>query len=197
MTVTEDVEIWRTSTPRTSRQSPEAELRSEHTLMRAVLASVETEAQRLARGASLRTEFWADVIDFIGNFVHLCHRAKEERCCFDTVRDEASRAVLDALAKEHKKAEALTFELCGAIESGDWEQTLRLAHVYLHAMRGHMDREESDVFPLLAARFLEAPASEEALRESFADVEEAVLPAGRRAHYVEISRRLAVMTKTS
>ncbi|MCB9653310.1 MAG: hemerythrin domain-containing protein [Deltaproteobacteria bacterium] len=195
--MTEDVEIWRTSTPRTSSQSPEAELRSEHTLMRAVLVSVETEAQKLARGASLRTDFWADVIDFIGNFVHLCHRAKEERCCFDTLRDEASRAVLDALAKEHKKAEALTLELCGAIESGDWEQTLRLVHVYLHAMRGHMDREESDVFPLLVARFKAVPASEKTLREAFAEVEEGVLSAGRRNHYVEISRRLAAMSPTS
>lgn len=171
-------------------QSPAAELLAEHHVMGAVLTAMEAESERMLSGGSLRPEFWTDVVDFNGNFVHLCHRVKEEEHfipallrlgILDAPQDEAIR-------HEHHSAKRLTLAICDGVAEGDWEKVLRIVSLYLHVLRPHMHREEAGM--LLAAAQMPSSTSQE-LRTAFDLVDQKALAHRGRRHYVEVARRLS------
>lgn len=126
---------------------PSTQLLAEHHVMRSVLSAMEAMARRLRAGEPLDLEFWGDVVDFIGNFVHRCHRAKEERLFYPRMVAAGllpSKRV-EALAAEHANAGRLTTDLCELASDGDQEGVLRLVAVYLHLMLPHMRHEEDDL----------------------------------------------------
>jgi len=172
------------------RQGPAEELLAEHMLMSAVLGAMKEESGSLAAGRPLRVEFWSGVVDFIGNFVHLCHRAKEEEHFFPLLlkRGLVSLDGCEALRHEHTLAKDLTLNLCSAIEEGDWERVLRLASAYGGFMAPHMKREELELAPLTGGRL--PPDEDSTLRQGFCEVEARALVEGGRRHYLELSRRL-------
>ncbi|MCA8964188.1 MAG: hemerythrin domain-containing protein [Planctomycetes bacterium] len=180
--------------PGERRQSPFEELLAEHHLMSIVLAAMEAEAQGMLRGGALRREFWSDVVDFNGNFVHLCHRVKEEEHLIPAL---VEHGLLDAeqdnaVRHEHQSAKKLTLDIVDGVGEGDWERVLRVVSIYVHILRPHMRREETGLF---AAAVHGLPAEvDERLRAAFAAVDARALAGRGRAHFVEIARRLAQAT---
>jgi hemerythrin-like domain-containing protein len=171
-------------------QSPCEELLGEHYLIESVLAAMEAEALRLNQGEDLRAGFWGDVVDFIGNFVHLSHRVKEETAFYPAVVRggliEASRS--DDLEQEHDNARRLTLGICEGVESGDWEQVIRLVSMYVYFQRHHMKNEELElVLPFM--RQLDASMDDE-IASAFRAVEATALAVRDRRHYVDLARRL-------
>lgn len=176
------------------RQSPFGELLAEHHVMSVVLAAMEVEAQRMLAGGALRREFWSDVVDFNGNFVHLCHRVKEESHLIPAL---LQHGLLDgeqgnAIRHEHESAKNLTLDLIDGVGEGDWERVLRVVSIYTHILRPHMRREETGVFAA-AVRELPAAAVQE-LRLAFDAVDARALGARGRDHYVAVAQRLAHAT---
>ncbi len=176
------------------QQSPFGELLAEHHVMSIVLAAMEAEAQRMLRGGSLRREFWSDVVDFNGNFVHLCHRVKEEEHLIPAL---VKHGLLDdeqdnAVRHEHQSARKLTMDIIDGVGEGDWERVLRVVSIYVHILRPHMRREETGLF---AAAVQGLPAAvDQQLRVAFDAVDASALAGRGRSHYVDIARRLAQAT---
>lgn len=171
-------------------QSPGHELLAEHHVMEAVLAAMEVEAETMLTGGSLRPEFWADVVDFNGNFVHMCHRVKEEEhlipVLFRTGLLEARQE--QAIREEHRSGKELTLALCEGVGEADWEKVMRLVSIYVHILRPHMRREETGIFALAATL---PEAAQQDLRRAFAAVDGRALGERGRRHFVAIARRLA------
>lgn len=171
-------------------QSPGHELLAEHHVMEAVLAAMEVEAETMLTGGSLRPEFWADVVDFNGNFVHMCHRVKEEEhlipVLFRTGLLEARQE--QAIREEHRSGKELTLALCEGVGEADWEKVMRLVSIYVHILRPHMRREETGIFALAATL---PEAAQQDLRRAFAAVDGQALGERGRRHFVTVARRLA------
>ncbi|MHC5064383.1 MAG: hemerythrin domain-containing protein [Planctomycetota bacterium] len=171
-------------------QPPAEELLGEHHLMNLVTNAMEAEALRLQQGEEMRTEFWAEVVDFIGNFVHVCHRQKEEEVFYPAVLRggiiEKRRS--DALEHEHENAKKLTLGICEGVEMGDWERVLRLVTMYVHFMRHHMRSEEQELMQPFMGELEDNLSGK--LLGAFREVEVKALDGRDRQHYLGVARRL-------
>ena len=177
--------------PDAPARSPHQDLLAEHQLMATVLAAMEKEVERMLKGGELRPAFWSDVVDFNGNFVHRCHRVKEEEHLVPVLVAQGSlaRQQQEAIREEHRSGRDLTLELCEAVGEADWEKVLRLVSIYLHILRPHMQREESGIFALAAG----LPGTvRQQLLGAFDEVDRRVLADRGRRHFVTVARRLAV-----
>ena len=172
------------------RQRPEDELLAEHHVMSAVLLAMEEEARRTNGGAVLRQSFWSQVVEFINEFVHKCHRVKESTFFFPTlvrsglIEDERS----SVLEKEHEIAHDLTEHLWSRAFEGDWEGVVRLVSAYVYFMRPHMRREEDNLIRHSLSKL--SDEDQAALRRGFQDVEARAMCKHSRAHYVDVARVL-------
>lgn len=174
-----------------ARQAPADELLAEHHLAAGVMLAMEEGANRMVKGVHL-PDFWSGVVDFIGNFMHLVHRAKETHCFPLSVSagtlgsDEA-----DELQSEHKSAMQTTVDLIGAVEAGDWEAACRYVSLYVHVMRPHMAHEERTL--VVGLRSLDA-AGQAKLRAAFDEVERGAMQGRDRCYYLDLARRLCDLT---
>ncbi len=154
------------------------------------LEAVSLEAHRLLTRQPVRMEIWSDVIDFFGNYVHLCHRKKEERILFPALvrAGFVTSSQAEKMQDEHRRAELMTLELVDGASEGDWEKIGRIAEVYLHLMRPHLESEEKDFFLPLRDK-MTPELSAEVSKEMLA-LEKIVLGDYDRAHYLGVLRRL-------
>lgn len=171
-------------------QHPIDELIAEHRLTAPVLLAMESEIRKLARRQAIRFEVWELIVEFIGNFLHLCHRRKEEEALFVPMAATGWKE-RDDVSIEHGRAERATHGICEAVSDGDWEMTVRLGSAYAYGMRRHMQREELSVLRL-AKRSL-SPEQVATAREAFDRIEATVMPAGRK-RLLEIIRELCKLT---
>lgn len=167
------------------------ELIAEHHMMDVVLAAMDREARKLGQHQLLRLEFWEDVVDWTGNYVHQCHRRKEEEALFPVMLSHvgADQQLVEAIAAEHRQAKQLTLDLLDGVDEGDWEKVLRAAHLYVRLAREHLVREQTEVFEP-AVRLLDA-GQHAALRRAFDAIERDALGDRDRLYYLEVARRLA------
>jgi hemerythrin-like domain-containing protein len=170
--------------PANIQQSATDELLAEHQLTEAALSAMEAEAYRLAHQQAYRPEFWSGMVDFVGNFIHLCHRKKEESCLFPTLVANGMKAEVDLYLQEHKHAEATTFDLLEALGEADWEKVLRLVSIYVPAVRAHMGKEERQVF--VPSVPVVSPELAAEMRISFDAFEAKILPKNGRKHYFDL-----------
>lgn len=175
-----------TSTGR--RQHPIDELLAEHDLTRGVLASIQSEAVRLAKGKEMCPGFWADAVDFMGNFGLLCHWRKKANHLYPALANTPVARALQGLDLEQTRDINLTLDLVDAVQDGDWEGVLRLAALYIGSKRRHLEREELTV--LLPARDLLSDGAIHKLQREFAEVESAALGAAGRRTYLELAQKL-------
>ncbi len=183
--------LWLAEAGQGSRKQPPVEqLLAEHHLMSSVLLAMEAEADGMLTGRSLRIDFWRDLVDFNGNFVHLCHRVKEEQHLIPALLGagllDPSQAT--ALGHEHESGKSLTLDLCQSVGDGDWESVLRLVSIYAHLLRPHMRREESGAFAIASTL---PTAVQHNLQVAFEAVDRSALEGRGREHYAQVARRLA------
>ncbi len=165
-------------TPRGTQRALD-ELLAEHELSRLVMTVMDREAQRIADHRDFRPEIWARIVAFLGDFVHLCHRRKEDAVLLPALGPRLS-AALEPVRRDHAAAELLTTELCDAVGEADWERVLRLSVTYAKRMRAHMRLEEGSELFAATARL---PLGQDlVVRAGFQKVEsEALGLRGRRA----------------
>ncbi len=169
---------------------PTDELLADHVLMHSALEAIGLEAQALREGRAPRAEFWSRAIDFVGDYVHRVHRAKEEALFrallgWGVVAPGASRPLLE----DHARARQLTLDLCRAVREGDWERVSQVFSIYLQFIEPHMRREESQWLEPLDRRL--DPEHQATLRTAFRAIDQRELPGGVRTCYAELVRRLA------
>ena len=171
-------------------QDPINELLAEHHIMDAVLAAMEREARRLSVHGQLRPDFWERVVDFVGNYVHQCHRRKEEQALFPVAQryELVENGPVAMISKDHQQAHQLTWDLYNGVSEGDWEKVLRAAHLYLRVARDHLVREENHVFE--PARELITPEDAADLRGKFDEIERDALGERDRMYYLKVARTL-------
>lgn len=167
-------------------QHPVDELLAEHYIMDSVLAAMEREARRLVVHRQLRPDYWEDVVDYVGNYVHQIHRRKEEQGLFPKLVNRTVDVM--QIAKEHVQARNLTVDLLEGVSQGDWERVLRAAHVYLQVAKEHLPREESQAFE--PARTLLDAAQTAEVRAKFNELEAFGLGDRTRLYYLELAQRL-------
>ncbi|MCK6544682.1 hemerythrin domain-containing protein [Myxococcota bacterium] len=172
-------------------QHPADELVAEHRLLAPVLDAMELEANQVRFGKLIRIEFWEGVVDFTGNFIHLCHRRKEEEALFD-VAESLGWVERPDLAEEHRRAVRATLAIIESVSDGDWEMTVRLAAAYATGMRKHMAREEQGVFALIKEKLPDDRVR--ALGASFDAIDTAALAKGRKP-FVDVVVSLCKATK--
>ena len=184
-------DVWLDESDARSRRQPPGEvLRGEHYLMESVLRAMEAELKLMLAGTSIRTAFWGDVIDFNGNFVHLCHRVKEEDHLIPAL---VEAQLIDAdqhegIEREHDRAKDLTLAIRDSVEEGDWEKVLRLVALYTRFLRPHMRREEDEAFVVATTEL--SPEVNEEIRVRFDHIDAAALGSSGRVGYVDLARRL-------
>lgn len=180
--------VWaRASAPNRAsniEQSATDELLAEHQLTESALSAMEAEAYRLAHQQAYRPEFWSGMVDFVGNFIHLCHRKKEEACLFPMLAEYGMKDQVDVWVQDHGHAETMTFDLLEALGEADWEKVLRLVSMYVPSVRAHMATEEKLVFvppvPVLS------PEALARLRVMCDEFEAKILPKNGRKHYFDL-----------
>lgn len=165
---------------------PADELVAEHRLLMPVLAAMEAEANKVRFGKLIRVDFWEGVVDFTGNFIHLCHRRKEEDAMFG-VAESLGWSERPDIAEEHRRSVRATLAIIESVSDGDWEMTVRLAAAYATGMRKHMHREEEGVFALIRSKLEAARVNE--LRKAFDALDASVLTSGRQ-HFVDVALKL-------
>jgi len=174
------------------RQHPVDELLAEHHLMDIALAAMEAETHRLGRRKLLRNDVWTDVIDFVGNYIHLVHRRKESQClvaAFAKAVGDEHHPVVAKTEEQHSHAARLTFDLVDGLNEGDWEKVLRTAQLYIAFARPHLRYEEADLFEIVRAKL--APEQVAAAQEEFKRLEAFGLGERDRLYYLEVAQRLA------
>lgn len=177
--------------PGEAPQHPIDELLAEHQLTDAVMRALPREAARLAQQGVLDLEFWRAVVDFIGNYIHLCHRRKEEHALVPMLIKlgvDVPTPDVERLRLEHHHAEAFTHELIDAVSEGDWEKVRRVAQLYSSLMREHLAFEEATL--LAAARPALTEPATAALRRDFDAIEARALGERNRRFYLDVARRL-------
>lgn len=177
-------------------QHPVDELLAEHHLIGIALDAMHAEAHRLGRRSLLRNDVWADLLDFVGNFVHLVHRRKESQCLQPRLASAgAEGARFEVVSDEHDRIGRLTLALVDGITEGDWEKVLRIAHQYVAIARPHLRGEEAGLL-IVARRMCEEPALGEVQAE-FARLEAFGLGERDRAYYLALVERIAHRTGLS
>jgi hemerythrin-like domain-containing protein len=172
-------------------------LMSEHRVIERVIASLETEAGKLAAGQAVRPGFFLDAADFIKGFADGCHHRKEEGVLFEAMvaaglpKQAGPVAVMLA---EHEQGRAYTCgmrEAAQRLEAGDSSagaDVVRNALGYAALLRGHIQKEDGILFPM-AGQVI--PAAKQAqVAEDFERVEHEETGAGVHEKYLGLAEAL-------
>ena len=132
-------------------------LMEEHRVIEHVLGALETAAQKLDEGATVRPGFFIEAAEFIRGFADGRHHHKEEGVLFKVmagcgvpVRGGPIAVMLD----EHERARTYTRAMHDAaerLEAGDESEraaVVRSARDYCALLREHITKEDSILFPL-------------------------------------------------
>lgn len=174
-----------------ARQQPvQIELIAEHYLMGGVLLAMDKELRRIDQGHSLRTAFWARTVEFNGDFVHACHRVKEEELLIPALIANGIKSTqyVDSVHREHERAKRLTLGIRDGVEEGDWEKVMRLVAMYVSFLRPHMQHEELELFGEPSEKL--PPAIQAELRAGFTEAETKAMKGNGRRHFVDLAGEL-------
>ena len=173
-------------------------LMSEHRVIETVIASIETAAARLERGAAVRPGFFLDAADFIKGFADGCHHKKEEGVLFKSM---ASAGVpveggpIGMMLVEHEEGRGFTTGMrlaAQSLQDGDTRAAAAVVHNaqgYAELLRQHIQKEDQVLFPM-ADRFLR-PAQQDQVLEGFEHVEHEETGEGVHEKYLGLAQRLA------
>jgi hemerythrin-like domain-containing protein len=132
-------------------------LSSEHRVIERVIQALETAANRLQTGQTVRVEFFLDAADFIKGFADGCHHKKEEGVLFQAMLDHGlplQNSPVAVMLNEHEQGRAYTRGIRQAaerIQAGDASASSALfenALGYARLLRQHITKEDHVLFPM-------------------------------------------------
>ena len=136
-------------------------LTSEHRLILAGLACLESQAQRCLDGGQLELDAVQELMAFLREFVRGCHHVKEEEVLFpglEALGFERDGGPVGMLCYEHEafnQAFERIEKALPAAEIGDpWSLSAwaRQVDAFVSMARGHISKEEDVLFPMARTR---------------------------------------------
>ncbi|UFS71199.1 hemerythrin domain-containing protein [Geomonas sp. RF6] len=164
-------------------------LKDEHQLILRMLALLEKNANLTAAGKFSDYRFYLDGVDFIRNFADRFHHAKEEDVLFEALVENGmprENSPVAAMLMEHDAGREFVRRMEKAAqraldgEPGQDAEIAESALGYLELLRGHIDREDTILYPL-AERVIPDEKREEINRRYRSAEEKSA--AGLEAHY--------------
>jgi hemerythrin-like domain-containing protein len=166
-------------------------LRHEHDAILMALEILDQISKEARRGNATS----ADILQFLGflrEFADTCHHGKEEGLLFPAMVEAGSSATdgpVSVMLSEHEHGRALVAAMAGAAESPmSPERFADLAAEYAHHMRAHIEKENSEIFPM--ADRLVASDVMDGLVAAFELHEEEVMGAGRHEQLHDMLKEL-------
>lgn len=153
---------------------PIESLQREHRLITTVLDAAEFEAEQITRRGGFDAATVGGFMDFLRVFVHGLHGIKEEYHLFVylerrmvTSNQLSLVPLLRGYDECRRELQSIANLLLPSIQGDYWTALALAEHIrsYCQRMRAHIDREETEVFPLAEA--ILKPADELALIEEF------------------------------
>ena len=144
-------------------------LHDEHEGIIAMLAVVESAANRLQKGKEIPPEFMTNAVMFFRNFADRCHHAKEEEKLFPAL---VARGIpkeggpVEMMLIEHNQGRALILtmeEAAGRYAAGDASAGPDLVQGslgYASLLRAHIFKEDNVLFPMADSILSEAEQRE-------------------------------------
>jgi hemerythrin-like domain-containing protein len=129
----------------------------EHQLILRMIALVERNTALLEQGRFHDWQFFLDAVDFIRNYADRFHHAKEEDVLFVALVNNGmpeKQSPIEAMHLEHEQGRAhvrALAEAAGRALAGEAGQNdLIAAHAkgYAQLLRGHIDKEDTILYPL-------------------------------------------------
>lgn len=157
--------------------APTAELKTEHVVIKRVLAVLELLVARARRGDGFEAESFASAVEFFRLFADACHHAKEEDLLFPVLEARGiprEGGPIGVMLEEHRLARGYTREMGEALaeRSGEGreaeERFLAAADNYLLLLTDHIFKEDNVLFQM-GDRVLSAE-DQESLGLKFCDV---------------------------
>ena len=172
-------------------------LMAEHEVIERVLTALETGAQKLKSGQTVRAGFFTDAADFIKGFADGCHHRKEEGVLFKALEDAglpAKSGPIAVMLMEHEEGRAYTRGMRAAAEkmaSGDAaarSDVVANAQGYVELLRQHIAKENNILFPMAGQMI---PKTRHAgVVEAFEHVEHEETGAGVHEKYLALAAQL-------
>jgi hemerythrin-like domain-containing protein len=172
-------------------------LMSEHRVIEGVIHSIETAAQRLESGQTVRPEFFLSAADFIKGFADGCHHKKEEGVLFKALGSfglPADGGPVAVMLAEHEEGRVFTAGMRQAalrLQAGEPSAALDVAknaRGYAALLRQHIQKEDTVLFPI-ADQVLPPQAQNDVL-EGFEHVEHEETGEGVHEKYLAIAQSL-------
>jgi len=132
-------------------------LTEEHRVIEQVLDVLETGANRLENGGTVRPEFFLQATDFIRGFADGCHHQKEEGVLFKRIAEQGfadQGCPLGVMLAEHELGRQYTRALRSAaqgMQAGDpgaSRRAIESSRSYIALLRRHIYREDAILFPM-------------------------------------------------
>ncbi len=132
-------------------------LKEEHQLILRMIALVDANVGLMERGQFRNWQFYLDAVDFIRNYADRFHHAKEEDVLFvELVRNgmPEKNSPVEAMHIEHEQGRAFVRGMEEAVEkvmageTGQIQLIAKNARGYVELLRGHIDKEDTILYPL-------------------------------------------------
>lgn len=129
----------------------------EHKLILRMITLVEKNTVLMEQGAFRNWSFYLDAVDFIRNYADRFHHAKEEDVLFKALVDNGmpeKQSPIEAMLMEHDQGRTFVRNFEDAAqkalegESGQIPIIAENARGYAELLRGHIDKEDTILYPL-------------------------------------------------
>jgi hemerythrin-like domain-containing protein len=149
-------------------------LRDEHTGVLTVLDQLERAVQAAESGRPVPADIFGDVQEFFAVFVDRCHHTKEEQALFPMLGPSGT-ALVKQLEDEHGTGRRLARAYADAVINYAADPTAapglaRAAREYAAFLRGHIEIETAQLFPLMEGTL--TPDEDDEVFREFDEIEE-------------------------
>jgi hemerythrin-like domain-containing protein len=172
-------------------------LMDEHRVIERVLTALDTVAQRVERGHTIRPGFFADAADFIRGFADGCHHMKEEGVLFKVMEARGvpvNGGPIGVMLHEHELGRAYTRGMREAAQRrADGDESARAevvanAQGYVALLRQHIYKEDNILFRM--ADQVIPPAEQAEVTAAFDHIEHEETGAGVHEKYLALADQL-------
>jgi hemerythrin-like domain-containing protein len=180
--------------------SATAVLKEEHGGVKIMLGILGKVCDRLQAGGYPDFDHIDGILEFLRVFVDTCHHGKEEDFLFPAIEKTGGRKdqwPIEELRSDHGRGREFIRKMTEAvpgIRKGDGpavNRFIRNAREYICLLRAHIDREDSEVFPLCDARL--PKEQQETLIAEFERVEEERIGHGKHEEFHHFMDQLKVV----